>query len=151
MFSLLLKRSFAFLIDAIILTIIFYGNAVFVMVSMYDTIIGVESVSITTYVFMIMLQLFYVCIYFIYLPIRMNGQTLGKKVFKIKEVTQGEGELIVSDYFKRDVLLKFLLMTMTGGLVLVLNVILFSYQLVKKQELKALHDIIMKTKVMSFK
>ena len=100
---------------------------------------------------MLALQLFYVMIYFIYIPIKWPGQTIGKKLLKIKEITQNGEVLTLKQYFQRDFLLKFLLSSMTSGFAVLFNAILLTYQLIRKQELRALHDIIVKTKVVRIK
>ena len=110
MFDIFLRRIMAFLLDMMILILIFFGN-------------------------------------FIYIPIKWPGQTIGKKLLKIKEVTQDGKELTIKQYFQRDFLLKFLLSSMTSGFAVLFNLILLTYQLIRKQELKALQDMIVKTKV----
>lgn len=141
----LFKRGLAFGIDAVLLSSIFYGNYQFVIAS-----IGANNervMDVYAMIVVLLLQMIYVLIYFIYIPVRLHGQTLGKKAVKLKEVKENGQELTIMDYFKRDFMLKFLLISMTSGFVLVLNVILLSYQAIRKQELRALHDIIVKTKV----
>ncbi|MGL4337346.1 MAG: RDD family protein [Turicibacter sp.] len=143
----LFKRGLAFGIDAILLSVIFYGNYQFVVASVgasNETVMDLYAMIV-----ILLLQIIYVLIYFIYIPVRLQGQTIGKKVVKLKEVKENGQELTVRDYFKRDFMLKFLLISMTSGFVLVLNIILLTYQAIRKQELRALHDIIVKTKVSS--
>ncbi len=74
-------------------------------------------------------------------------QTIGKRLLKIKEIKLNGQDLTVMDYFKRDVLLKFLLSSMTSGFMIVLNAILLTYQAIRKQPLRAVQDMIMKTEV----
>ena len=78
---------------------------------------------------------------------RQPGQTIGKRLLKIKEIKLNGQDLMVMDYFKRDVLLKFLLSSMTSGFMIVLNGILLTYQAIRKQPLRAVQDMIMKTEV----
>lgn len=145
MFNLFFRRIMAFLVDVMILILIFFGNFMFMVTSLN---LGVEkSMNLVEMIMMLALQLFYVTIYFIYVPIKWPGQTVGKKLLKIKEVTQDGKELTIKQYFQRDFLLKFLLSSMTSGFAVLFNLILLTYQFIRKQELKALQDIIVKTKV----
>lgn len=145
MFDIFLRRIMAFLLDMMILILIFFGNFMF-MVASLNLEIG-NSMNLVEMIMMLALQLFYVIIYFIYIPIKWPGQTIGKKLLKIKEVTQDGKELTIKQYFQRDFLLKFLLSSMTSGFAVLFNLILLTYQLIRKQELKALQDMIVKTKV----
>ena len=145
MFDIFLRRIMAFLLDMMILILIFFGNFMF-MVTSLNLEIG-NSMNLVEMIMMLALQLFYVIIYFIYIPIKWPGQTIGKKLLKIKEVTQDGKELTIKQYFQRDFLLKFLLSSMPSGFAVLFNLILLTYQLIRKQELKALQDMIVKTKV----
>lgn len=149
MFNMLLRRAVAFVLDALILMLIFFGNYTFVMTSLHVS--AENPVTLGGLVMMIALQLLYVWIYFIYIPIKMPGQTLGKKLVKIKEITINGKELTGKQYFQRDFLLKFLLSSMTSGFAVLFNAILLTYQCLRKQELRALHDMIVKTKVVRIK
>ena len=144
MFEMLIRRGVAFFIDFILLLLIFYGNAQFIFIS-FDN--AGQTFGLQVVIAMIMLQLIYVFIYFIYIPVRMPGQTVGKSIMKIKEVKQNQKEMTVSDYFKRDFLLKFLLSSMTSGFVVIFNAILLTYQSIRKQPLRAFQDYVMKTDV----
>lgn len=144
MFEMLVRRGVAFFIDFILLLLIFYGNAQFIFISFSNAL---QPFGLQVILAMIILQLIYVFIYFIYIPIRMPGQTIGKRIMKIREVKQNKKEMTISDYFKRDFLLKFLLSSMTSGFVVVFNAILLTYQAIRKQPLRALQDYVMKTDV----
>lgn len=149
MFDMFLRRAIAFVVDVIILILIFFGNFMFMVTSLN---LSVENpMNLVEMMMMVALQLLYVMIYFIYIPIKWPGQTVGKKLLKIKEVTQNGRELTLKQYFQRDFLLKFLLSSMTSGFAVLFNAILLTYQLIRKQELRALHDIIVKTKVVRIK
>lgn len=144
MFEMLVRRGAAFFIDFVLLLLIFYGNAQFIFISFGD---AGQTFGLQVVLAMLILQLIYVFIYFIYIPLRMPGQTIGKKMMKIKEVKQNGKEMTASDYFKRDFLLKFLLSSMTSGFAVIFNAILLTYQSIRKQPLRALQDYIMKTEV----
>lgn len=88
MFNMLVKRGVAFVLDAIILLLIFFGNFTIVMSSM--AINPENPASMSSLLIMLALQLFYVGLYFIYIPLKWPGQTIGKKILKIKEVTKQE-------------------------------------------------------------
>lgn len=148
MFDMFLRRAIAFVVDVIILILIFFGNFMFMVTSLN---LSAENPMNLVEMMMVALQLLYVMIYFIYIPIKWPGQTVGKKLLKIKEVTQNGRELTLKQYFQRDFLLKFLLSSMTSGFAVLFNAILLTYQLIRKQELRALHDIIVKTKVVRIK
>lgn len=144
MFEMLVRRGAAFFIDFVLLLLIFYGNAQFIFISFGD---AGQTFGLQVVLAMLILQLIYVFIYFIYIPVRIPGQTIGKKMMKIKEVKQNGKEMTASDYFKRDFLLKFLLSSMTSGFAVIFNAILLTYQSIRKQPLRALQDYIMKTEV----
>lgn len=144
-----LRRAIAFVVDVIILILIFFGNFMFMVTSL--NLSAENPMNLVEMMMMVALQLLYVMIYFIYIPIKWPGQTVGKKLLKIKEVTQNGRELTLKQYFQRDFLLKFLLSSMTSGFAVLFNAILLTYQLIRKQELRALHDIIVKTKVVRIK
>ena len=145
MFEMLVRRGAAFLVDLIILVLIFYGNLQFIIASF--TVNDNQPLGLHVMAMLIILQLIYIFIYFIYIPVRQPGQTIGKRLLKIKEVKLNGQDLAVMDYFKRDVLLKFLLSSMTSGFMIVLNAILLTYQAIRKQPLRAVQDMIMKTEV----
>ncbi|MDO4926375.1 MAG: RDD family protein [Turicibacter sp.] len=149
MFDMFLRRAIAFVVDVIILILIFFGNFMFMVTSL--NLSAENPMNLVEMMMMVALQLLYVMIYFIYIPIKWPGQTVGKKLLKIKEVTQNGRELTLKQYFQRDFLLKFLLSSMTSGFAVLFNAILLTYQLIRKQELRALHDIIVKTKVVRIK
>jgi uncharacterized RDD family membrane protein YckC len=144
MFEMLIRRGFAFLIDLILLMLIFYGNAQVVLLSFSETgqVLGIQVVAV-----MIVLQFIYVGLYFIYIPLHLSGQTVGKRIMKIKEVKKNGKEMTASDYFRRDFLLKFLLSSMSSGFIVIFNGILLTYQTIRKQPLCSLQDYVMKTDV----
>lgn len=147
MFNMLVKRGVAFVLDAIILLLIFFGNFTIVMSSM--AINPENPASMSSLLIMLALQLFYVGLYFIYIPLKWPGQTIGKKILKIKEVTKTGKDLTAKQYFQRDFLCKFLLASMTSGFIVIFNAILLTYQCIRKQELCAFHDFLVKTTVIS--
>lgn len=145
MFEMLVRRGVAFLVDLIILVLIFYGNLQFILASF--SLNASQPVGLHVMAMLIILQFIYIFIYFIYIPVHQPGQTIGKRLLKIKEIKLNGQDLTVMDYFKRDVLLKFLLSSMTSGFMIVLNAILLTYQAIRKQPLRAVQDMIMKTEV----
>ncbi len=147
--QLSVKRAIAFSVDIIVLLAIFYGNIQFVLYAFNENISEMQAFGLGQLVIINMLQLVYLLIYFIYIPVRQDGQTVGKKLLKLKEVKADGQSLMVSDYFKRDVLMKFLLISVTGGFVLVVNLILALYQLSRGQQVKFIHDMITKTTVVA--
>ncbi len=147
--QLSVKRAIAFSVDIIVLLAIFYGNIQFVLYAFNENISEMQAFGLGQLVIINMLQLVYLLIYFIYIPVRQDGQTVGKKLLNLKEVKADGQSLMVSDYFKRDVLMKFLLISVTGGFVLVVNLILALYQLSRGQQVKFIHDMITKTTVVA--
>ncbi len=147
--QLSVKRAIAFSVDIIVLLAIFYGNIQFVLYAFNENISEMQAFGLGQLVIINVLQLVYLLIYFIYIPVRQDGQTVGKKLLNLKEVKADGQSLMVSDYFKRDVLMKFLLISVTGGFVLVVNLILALYQLSRGQQVKFIHDMITKTTVVA--
>ena len=149
MFNMLLRRGTAFIVDALLLALIFFGNFSFIMTSLQAS--GNNPLSLSGLGMMVALQLFYVWIYFVYIPVKMPGQTIGKKICKIKVVTLDGNDLTPKQYFQRDFVVKFLLSSLTQGVIVLFNGILLTYQCIRKQELRALHDMLVKTKVVHVK
>ena len=105
MFNLLFRRGVAFLIDALMLVVIFFGNFGFIM-SAFS--VSIENpLQLNGLLAMVALQLLYVWIYFVYVPVKMPGQTVGKKLMKIKELRADGKEMTLKQYFQRDFMMKF--------------------------------------------
>lgn len=149
MFNMLLRRGVAFVVDALLLALIFFGNFSFMMTSLQVS--AENPLNLGGLGMMVVLQLFYVWIYFVYIPVKMPGQTIGKKLLKIKVVTLDGSDLTPKQYFQRDFVVKFLLSSLTQGFIVLFNGILLIYQCIRKQELRALHDILVKTRVVRVK
>ena len=149
MFNMLLRRGTAFIVDALLLALIFFGNFSFIMTSLQAS--GNNPLSLSGLGMMVALQLFYVWIYFVYIPVKMPGQTIGKKLLKIKVVTLDGNDLTPKQYFQRDFVVKLLLSSLIQGVIVLFNGILLTYQCIRKQELRALHDMLVKTKVVHVK
>ena len=133
MFNLLFRRGVAFLIDALMLVVIFFGNFGFIM-SAFS--VSIENpLQLNGLLAMVALQLLYVWIYFVYVPVKMPGQTVGKKLMKIKELRADGKEMTLKQYFQRDFMMKFLLSSLTRGFIVLFNGILLAYQCIRKQEL----------------
>ena len=77
MFNMLLRRGTAFIVDALLLALIFFGIFSFIMTSLQAS--GNNPLSLSGLGMMVALQLFYVWIYFVYIPVKMPGQSIGKK------------------------------------------------------------------------
>ena len=151
MLQLSIKRIIAFAIDMLIISLIFYGNIQVIMYAMTGSIGEVTMLSLGGLILANVVQVIYLFIYFIYIPVRKEGQTIGKQLLQLKEVNQNQTPLTIRQYFKRDVLLKFLLIPLTGGAILIVNVFLMSYQLIRQQPVRPIHDLVMKTTVLSTK
>ena len=80
-----------------------------------------------------------------------NAKLITLKLLKIKVVTLDGNDLTPKQYFQRDFVVKFLLSSLTQGVIVLFNGILLTYQCIRKQELRALHDMLVKTKVVHVK
>ena len=74
MFNLLIRRGVAFLIDAFMLVIIFFGNFGFIMSAF--SVSADNPLQVNGLFAMVALQLLYVWIYFVYVPVKLQDKTL---------------------------------------------------------------------------
>ncbi len=149
MFNLLFRRGVAFLIDALMLVVIFFGNFGFIM-SAFS--VSIENpLQLNGLLAMVALQLLYVWIYFVYVPVKMPGQTVGKKLMKIKELRADGKEMTLKQYFQRDFMMKFLLSSLTRGFIVLFNGILLAYQCLRNHELCTFHAMVVRTQVVRVK
>lgn len=107
--------------------------------------------------------------YFVILPFYYNGQTLGKKILKIK-VVKDSGELTINDLLIRNIITNGLLFSLIGfaiifiagdityftiisilGIVEFLLVIISVFMVLYRHDKKGLHDLLCKTSVIKEK
>ena len=190
-----LKRAGAFMLDAFIFSLIF---AIFMMLipestnvvnlnnelsALSESVLNKE-ISISVYfnqyagiihsldkeLFLSNLFNFMLMIgYFVILPFYYNGQTLGKKILKIK-VVKDDGELTMNDLLIRNIIINGLLFSLIGfaiifitsdiayftmisilGIIEFLLVIISVFMVLYRHDKKGLHDLWCKTSVIEEK
>lgn len=107
--------------------------------------------------------------YFVILPFYYNGQTLGKKILKLKVVKDG-GQLTMNDLLIRNIIINGLLFSLIGfavifitgdiayftiisilGIIEFLLVIISVFMVLYRHDKKGLHDLLCKTSVIEEK
>lgn len=107
-----------------------------------------------------------IILYFVVLPLYKNGQTLGKKIFKIKIVREDKEDLIANELIIRNIVVNGLLNTFLAfclvfllsgfeyftitsilGFIQFVLVVVSACMIIFRKDKKGLHDIITKTKV----
>lgn len=107
-----------------------------------------------------------IILYFVVLPLYKNGQTLGKKIFKIKIVREDREDLTANELIIRNIVVNGLLNTFLAfclvfllsgfeyftitsilGFIQFVLVVVSACMIIFRKDKKGLHDIITKTKV----
>ena len=107
-----------------------------------------------------------IILYFVVLPLYKNGQTLGKKIFKIKTVREDKEDLTANELIIRNIVVNGLLNTFLAfclvfllsgfeyftitsilGFIQFVLVVVSACMIIFRKDKKGLHDIITKTKV----
>lgn len=107
-----------------------------------------------------------IILYFVVLPLYKNGQTLGKKIFKIKIVREDKEDLTANELIIRNIVVNGLLNTFLAfclvfllsgfeyftitsilGFIQFVLVVVSACMIIFRKDKKGLHDIITKTKV----
>ena len=107
-----------------------------------------------------------IILYFVVLPLYKNGQTLGKKIFKIKIVREDKEDLTANELIIRNIVVNGLLNTFLAfclvfllsgfeyftitsilGFIHFVLVVVSACMIIFRKDKKGLHDIITKTKV----
>lgn len=107
-----------------------------------------------------------IILYFVVLPLYKNGQTLGKKIFKIKIVREDQEDLTANELIIRNIVVNGLLNTFLAfclvfllsgfeyftitsilGFIQFVLVVVSACMIIFRKDKKGLHDIITKTKV----
>lgn len=107
-----------------------------------------------------------IILYFVVLPLYKNGQTLGKKIFKIKIVREDKEDLTANELIIRNIVVNGLLNTFLAfclvfllsgfeyftitsilGFIQFILVVVSACMIIFRKDKKGLHDIITKTKV----
>ena len=82
-------------------------------------------------------------IYYIVIPIFLNGQTIGKKIFKLKIIDTEEKELTFRSMFYREGIGTIFLNFASLGITIIVSTII----MILREDNKSLSDILAKTKV----
>ena len=82
-------------------------------------------------------------IYYIVIPIFLNGQTIGKKIFKLKIIDTEEKELTFRSMFYREGIGRIFLNFASLGITIIVSTII----MILREDNKSLSDILAKTKV----
>lgn len=94
-----------------------------------------------------MVYALFLLFYYMVIPMFFKGQTLGKKIFKIKIVTEDEKDVDYKVLFFREAICRILVRTMSLGMS---SVISYFIMLIRNDK-KSLADVFAKTKVIDIK
>lgn len=86
---------------------------------------------------------FFLLIYYVIVPLISNGQTIGKKVFKLQIVDENNQKLTAKTMFYREGIGRILIIFASLGVTSIVSVIIMSL----RDDKRGLGDIIAKTKV----
>lgn len=85
----------------------------------------------------------FLVIYFVAIPYYLDGQTLGKKVFRLKIVNEKNNKPSIGELFLREIIAKVFIDFLSLGLTIVVSFIIMT----NREDYRSLSDIISKTKV----
>lgn len=84
-----------------------------------------------------------ILIYYAIFPIFFNGQTIGKKIFKLKLIKENDEELDYSTMFYRECIGRIFITFVSLGFTVIVSTLI----MILREDKKNLYDILAKTKV----
>ena len=143
-------RIIAGLLDNLILI----AAAIILFIGVWPGVIGsivtmepLTLMMVTKFIRVTMVYSFILLIYYIGIPIFLKGQTIGKKVFKLKLVNEDSSDVDYKVLFFREALCRILVRTVSFGVSTVVSCIV----MIIRDDNKTLSDIFAKTKVIDIK
>ena len=143
-------RIIAGLLDNLILI----GVAVVLFIGVWPGVIGSivirESLTlmmVTKFIRVSIVYAFILLVYYMVIPIFLKGQTIGKKVFKLKLVNDDSTDVDYKVLFFREAICRILVRTVSFGVSTIVSCII----MIIRDDNKTLSDIFAKTKVIDIK
>ena len=140
-------RVMASIVDFIIMVGIFllsyFSKIPFILSTIKNPNIDVEAKLIFDFFRIGVVLVIMIILYYVAIPYYFNGQTIGKKMFKLQIVKENDQKVDIKDLFIREIIGKIFIDIISLG------VTIFSSFLVMviRDDKKSLSDIIAKTKV----
>ena len=145
----LLRRLLAWLVDAIIIGVVIVVVLLCTsLTAIFNLIKEGTSLNITLYSLIELIQVGLVIeilfiIYYISFPVRNHGQTIGKKMLKIRVVKDDGTDVDFSTLFMRQAIAEQLLGALTFGSTFVVNALVALF----RKDKKSISDVFANTKV----
>ena len=145
----LLRRLLAWLVDAIIIGVVIVVVLLCTsLTAIFNLIKEGTSLNITLYSLIELIQVGLVIeilfiLYYISFPVRNHGQTIGKKMLKIRVVKDDGTDVDFSTLFMRQAIAEQLLGALTFGSTFVVNALVALF----RKDKKSISDVFANTKV----
>lgn len=135
--------AFLNLIVILFFLIIFSSAEIITLLTTKDLQISINAYSLFEFFKISALLGMYLVGYYCVIPLFWNGQTIGKKLFRIKTVCVDNKEVTFEKLFVREAIGRFLINYMTFGLGIIVSTLIMLY----RSDRQSLHDVIAGTKV----
>lgn len=143
-------RIMATILDNIIIFAFIFVCLLGIWIDLIGLFVGDRIIDIDMVISLIgtgMLYSLFLLFYYMVVPIFLNGQTIGKWVFKIKVICDDDREIDYKVLFFREAICRILVRTLSIGLSSIVSFII----MLLRDDKKSLADVFAKTKVIDIK
>ncbi|MEN1934535.1 RDD family protein [Paenibacillus sp. 102] len=142
--AVVMNRIGASIIDMFFISVM-YGAVVAIVTGNYGAIFNRFNISLGDYRYDLTLVFILMAIYFIFVPFIWRGCTIGKKITRTRLISLTSEKLTI-----QTLTVRFFVLLIPNILLLGIPSICNVYMMLFRKDNCAFHDLIMKTKVMSF-